>query len=792
MYDNTIQAQVATIKGTVADSTDSTGIPNYTVYLKGTHFRTITNKEGQFYLQNIPFGRYVVVLHTSGCPRKEIPITVDTTELIFTPLYVNTPVRQVEDVMIDLENTAAGRDRLKSIEGTAIYEGKKTEVIQMKKVDANVATNNSRQIYAKVPGINIWESDAAGLQLGIGARGLDPNRTSNFNTRQNGYDMSADALGYPDAYYIPPAEAVEKIEVVRGAASLQYGPQFGGMINYVLNRGPLDKKIEFTNNNTIGSFGLFYTFNSIGGTLGKLNYYSFYQYKTGKGWRPNTQFDNHTTVTSLRYQLTKKISITSDLTYSYYLNQQPGGLTDSQFEKDPSVSLRERNWFTTTWRIASLSLDYIINDNNRINLRNWGFLGNRIALGFLGNINRIDIPTNNRDMIWDDYKNLGSEGRFLTKYRLLSSKKSSWLIGYRIYRGHAQKRQGNANNKTGPDFYFLNPDRLEGSDYRFPGLNFSLFSENIFYLSDQLTITPGIRYEFLHTEANGYFRQSFSNIFDTLRKDESRQRTRQLYLLGLGLSWKHHKNLDLYFNISQNFRGITFTDMRVVGISALVDDNLQDERGYNIDLGYRGDVRKWFMFDISVFYLAYKNRIGQINYVDDAYNIYRLTTNVGASESYGIEWFTEMNIFKLAEISERAGNLSVYATAAYVDARYTKSPYKNVIGKQLEFAPPFMLRCGLNYRYKKMSASLQTAYVADQYTDASNARFTPTAVNGIVPAYQVSDFSIKYMYKIYTAAAGINNIFNRIYFTRRAASYPGPGIIPAEPRTFYFSVGLKI
>ena len=79
----------------------------------------------------------------------------------------------------------------------------KTEVIQVGQLTANLASNNSRQIYAQISGLNIYQNDDAGLQLNIGGRGLDPNRTSNFNTRQNGYDISADVLGYPESYYSP-------------------------------------------------------------------------------------------------------------------------------------------------------------------------------------------------------------------------------------------------------------------------------------------------------------------------------------------------------------------------------------------------------------------------------------------------------------------------------------------------------------------------------------------------------------------------------------------------------------
>jgi Fe(3+) dicitrate transport protein len=39
---------------------------------------------------------------------------------------------------------------------------------------------------------------------------------------------------------------------------------------------------------------------------------------------------------------------------------------------------------------------------------------------------------------------------------------------------------------------------------------------------------------------------------------------------------------------------------------------------------------------------------------------------------------------------------------------------------------------------------------------------------------------------------GVNNLFNESYFTRRAGGYPGPGLLPANGRTFYFTFGIKI
>ncbi|MBK7412888.1 MAG: TonB-dependent receptor plug domain-containing protein [Ignavibacteria bacterium] len=127
--------------------------------------------------------------------------------------------------------------RVNDVEAGAIYAAKKTERIKLENVIANTATNNTRQTMSGVAGLNIWESDGAGLQLGIGGRGLNPNRTSNFTTRQNGYDISADPLGYPESYYVPPMAALDRIDVVRGAGALRYGTQFGGVVNFVFKEG---------------------------------------------------------------------------------------------------------------------------------------------------------------------------------------------------------------------------------------------------------------------------------------------------------------------------------------------------------------------------------------------------------------------------------------------------------------------------------------------------------------------------------------------------------------------------
>ena len=134
--------------------------------------------------------------------------------------------------------------RMEDVEGTRIFAGKKNEVILIDVSMAKLASNIARQIYNQIPGLNIYQNDDAGLQLNIGGRGLNPNRTANFNTRQNNYDISADALGYPESYYTPPPEGLDEIQILRGAASLQYGTQFGGLINFKIKEPKPEDKFE--------------------------------------------------------------------------------------------------------------------------------------------------------------------------------------------------------------------------------------------------------------------------------------------------------------------------------------------------------------------------------------------------------------------------------------------------------------------------------------------------------------------------------------------------------------------
>ena len=246
-------AQKASLEGNIVWKNSRKPATESEVILKYTPYKTKTDKQGNYRIANLKPGNYKIVAFTLGIKTTEQEINLKAGN--------NTLSFELDSVAIELNEFIVQEDRssgfglmhMNAIDGMDIYSAKKSEVIVMSQMNANLATNNSRQIYSRISGLNIWESSEGGLQLNIGGRGLSPNRTSNFNTRQNGYDIAADALGYPESYYTPPSESIDRIEVTRGASSLQYGTQFGGVLNFELKGPHPDKKMDIVLRQSMGS-----------------------------------------------------------------------------------------------------------------------------------------------------------------------------------------------------------------------------------------------------------------------------------------------------------------------------------------------------------------------------------------------------------------------------------------------------------------------------------------------------------------------------------------------------------
>lgn len=714
-------------------------------------------------------------------------------------IYLEKLSIELNEIQIREQKFDFDSDNLSDVVENAIFAGKKSDKILLDEKIASTATNNARQIYNKIGGLNIFQNDDAGIQLNIGARGLNPSRSANFNIRQNGYDISADVLGYPESYYTPPSEALEEIQITRGAASLQYGTQFGGLVNFKFKEPKKNNYFNIIHRNTIGSNNLYTNFTSIEERQDNFGYYAFLNYKKGDGFRLNSNFESINLFTNIKYQLSKSIKISSEITYLDYLAQQAGGLTDQMFYQNPYQSNRARNWFKVDWLLLNTKILYKINNKNKLSLSFFYLDASRFALGFRDNrVDQID-PLGVRDLIVGKFSNYGFEKRFLKKYNL-NQKKGVLLLGSKFYKSNNTSQQGPGSIQSDADFNFYNqqfPNYNNQSDYRYPNLNFAFFGENIFYIDSNFSVTPGFRFEHINTKSKGQYRNIRFNlaqqpIFDTTYY-EQRKNIRNFILFGTGISYKYNEQ-EIYSNISQNYRSVTFADMSINNPSFRIDPNLKDESGYTFDLGVRGRKNRLLRYDINYFALLYNDRIGFVSKkVEESPGYITVKTergNVGNARINGVESLFDLNIGYMLNSNYK---FNTFINVAYTKSLYTYSGTNGIEGNEVEFTPRFNMKSGFIFGNTSHIGSLQLSYMSKQYTDASNATESDiTGIIGIIPAYNIIDISYKTQYSIYTLYFGINNVTNNSYFTRRASGYPGPGIIPSQGRNYFVTCQIKL
>jgi Fe(3+) dicitrate transport protein len=701
----TISAQEV-FKGKVVSAETGLPVAEAEVYNRTTGKLVVTDKNGDFQLADLKPGEYELTIFSFQHEIIDRTVRVPGEGIIVFELL---PLSEIltEVVLTQRRKKLFALRSLRQVEGTAIYAGKKSEVVLMEELTANLATNNARQIYSQIVGLNIYDNGDAGLQLNIGGRGLDPNRTQNFNTRQNDYDISADVLGYPESYYTPPAEALREIQVVRGAASLQYGTQFGGLINFKF-RKPSYKKIELVSRQSTGSYNLFTSFNSLSGTVGKLSYYTYYNYKTGEGFRPNSDYTSHNAFAHLGYQLNDDTKISFEYTLLDYLAQQPGGLTDVQFYRDPTFSNRERNWFDVNWNLYALKLEHNLTSKTELSLNLFGLDASRKAVGYRENrVSQPDDPDAPRELLADDFNYYGVEARVLTRYDLF--KESVLLLGTKYYKAKNFQRQGPGSTGAGPDFSFATndfPNYSRQSDFEFPNRNLALFGENIFNFTDKFSVTPGVRFEYINTQSEGTYKDIFLDLAGNVLKNETladnRDFERSFILLGVGAAYKISANSEIYANFSENYRSVTFNDIRVVNPVFQVDPNISDETGFTADIGVRGRLGNYLNFDAGLFALKYNDRIGEILKSEVRRNaqgeevetgrLVRFRGNIGDAFIYGLETFADWNL--QTTFFEGADDFiaGIFINNALTNSEYIRSEQTNVEGNKVEFIPTWNLR----------------------------------------------------------------------------------------------------
>lgn len=794
LFSSNIHAQtgLSKIEGMVMGH-DNAPIEAISVSLSPSGKNTITDSKGHFTFERLKAGTYTISIYGIGYQKTQETVTVEAGATLSKEFHLMESSEQLPGLEVVGSRTFRDASFLPSVQGTNIYAGKKTQLINLTTMDADLAENLPRQVFAKVPGAMIWEMDGTGNQVGVATRGLIPHRSWELHTEQNGNTTNSDLFGYPEAHYNPPMEAVGAIKLVRGSSALQYGPQFGGMLEYEIKKPDTTRAISLETQQGAGSFGLFSSFNAIGGKVGKLTYYAYYDFRRADGWRQNSDYNFTAWHGSVKYDFTPKMNLVAELSHMEYVNHFAAGLTDSMFQANPRASNRPRNYFGPTIYLPALHFNWQIGQNTFLEAKSAAILGQRNSVQFitLPTVNDVVNPVTNdyapRQVDRDHYHSYEGEVRLRQQYELLKNK-SNLAVGVRYGNSRTVRNQkGEGTTGWDYDLSLTQPYRIE---LEFNTLNYAFFAENQFQLTKKLSFTPGMRYEMIDTKMSGVFHDLPDFTLPLKLK-------RNFPLFGAGLEYDITESVNAYANFTQNFRPVLHSDLIPATDLDRVNPDLKDSKGNSSEIGLRGNLGNVLQFDVNYFRLQYDNRIGTLILNEDA-NTYFYHTNIGDMTNQGGEFFLEFHPFNLMGSPSEYLGFSLFTSTSYNSAKYTRGEVKvgnanqSIVGNDVENIPQWISRNGITYEYRRLSATMQWSYVGQNYSDALNTEYTATGVNGIVPSYLLTDFNLAWnFYKTYNVRFSVNNIADKRYFTRRATGYPGPGILPSDGRSFLVSFGAK-
>jgi Fe(3+) dicitrate transport protein len=693
---------------------------------------------------------------------------------------------------------------LPPVEGTRINAGKKTSFIKPEEFPT-FAGNDFREVMATTPGIVVSEEPQSPI-INLGYRGLNSQRSEFTQVLEDGISLKNEQFGFPETHYTPILDAVERIELIRAGAALQYGSQPGGAINFVMKMPRLDAPFHFSTKNVFGSYGYYRNYTEVDGTVGPFGYYLYYDHRQQDGFREaNSDYELNNGSSRLVWDVTKDSQLILTLDFYDENHGEPGGMRRRE-EVNPPDSVFVEDGFTQTSRFfdrfrleryyAILEYQKFFSERTELEIKGFGgYLARwskRQRGGGFGTLPSGGAAETNSIQLREAWTE-GVDARVRHDYDFFNN--VSTITGG-IYFYHALQDRTDERGET--------PDAESGM---LRNLNTgetwdgAIFAENRFKFG-RLSIVPGMRLEFLNQGVVEQLNVAKTSSGDPLA-DQSDFHFVPLFGLGLGYTLvegqpilsapliagekgAEAKNppapivtgfgpprVELYGTVSQAYRPITYGELVPTGASSVVNGDIKEGKALQFEYGVRGKPLPYLNFDVGGFYYTFTDQIGEVILP----NGFTSTENVGDARYIGFEAATELDVLALINGGDPNpyGNLTLYGNVTLLDGEFTSGPNT---GNIPAYAPNYQVKTGAIYSYKNtFKLALLGTLVDNEFGDDGDS------FEGFIPAYNVWDLTAEFRFWKGRAGvfAGIRNVFDESYW----GEVREEGIMPALPRNYY-------
>jgi Fe(3+) dicitrate transport protein len=591
-------------------------------------------------------------------------------------------------------------------------------------------------------------------------RGLpDDGLTEYIHVLIDGVPASPLPYGWTAFSFFPlTPERVHAVDYIRGAHSVRYSPDtVGGVLNFITQ--PIPSEGAFEMRSTFGDFDYSSSLVSAGATVGDFGYLLSYVDRRGDGYREDGGFDQQDFNLKLRQDLHDGDWLAVSLSYMEDEHKAPGGLTLAEFEANRFANLRPHNRFAGYRGVADLVWHEQLDSDAWLEVFSYASKTHRNLVA-----QRQHFPMGGPITIsdWEDDSFVAAAGL-----------RAGYEVGaHELYGGLRYQREWipswtiDSRPAGGGPTDLLNDDEYTIESY-------SVHIDDTIHPTEELTVTAGLRYEWIPTAegrntvgANTYY---FDESYGVL-------------LPGIGASYLLRENWSVFANYFEGLRAPQVWGFGLTPNPASAD--IKFEKAKTWELGTRVETPG----GLSAALTAWRNEY-------DAFLVFYsgFYENLGAADAQGLDLEAEWSV---GEVLEDLDGLSFVASITLQDAELASGPND---GKDVPYAWNQKAAWRVRYEFgQRWTTSLGGSYVGDSYSDELNTSVdSADGTLGRNPSRTLWDLQVAKGFAVGEAGtfdimAGATNLFDEDGWVHSRGGFFGGGKVAGPPRQAYVGVGLKL
>jgi outer membrane receptor for ferrienterochelin and colicins len=550
------------VTGRVISSLNGAPLIGANVYLEDTNYGTATDGRGIFVMNDVPPGSYTINVTYVGYKLTEnIEVIVNADEKVNCTLELEEDIYDLNDIVV------TGTRTRRLIKDSPVA----TEVIHADEIE-NLGAENVGEVLEERAGIIITQDGARGGLLSAQLQGLNDNHTL---VLVDGAPIIGRIAGKLDLSRIS-VQNIDRIEIVKGAASSLYGSEaVGGVIN-IITKDP-EEALTYSGNFNLGSFEARNAKGDFSVARNKTSLLFSTEAHRADGYDLDPSTENTTSDDYNNFSIFSKIKYKSSETYALQANGQFFSQRQHGFDGG------ERTTDTRSW---------YVNVNNQWDLNNHSSFKFRLYhTSYTKEIDRADVYVENIESL--------SRGEFIYNRVLLN---------------HILTAGGERS------YNLLQSNRLESGEKSVNNFSFYIQDE-IFY--QWIEFNLGIRADF-HSEFNWYY----SPKIGFLLKPNDTFRVRGSYSYG----FRAPDFIELYLDLDHS--GLSSQPYVAYGNS-----RLQPETSRSLNLGFEYHYSAQTILKVNLFQNHLDNMINSLFLYQNTDGIqYYTYENLAEAKTEGFEF----------------------------------------------------------------------------------------------------------------------------------------------------------